>query len=319
MRLALYRSDDHGEPQSSNDYPHSSFESAWCQCAWGNHEAYWRFHNVGPYLPKWVASWTEWLSCWTAQVADILRQVCNGLEYAHSKGVIHRDIKPENIMVGSFGEVYILDWGYCGGFWSTTVSECFVGTPSYLATEILRGIQNRLTNERMSICLVRRYHILTENLVIREIPSQRFWMLREHRNLWLWLSNPKILADLVNEACHPNPDERVQSPADFRKSIEQFLEFQQAYGISRAAEKDLGILQRLIEIEEPTKSQRCAIQRHYNRSRFGFEQAWKFGTGFEVARYNLNQTRLPWLIIIWRNDWMRYYPCWMNWNKYLGV
>ena len=40
-----------------------------------------------------------------------LLQVCNALEYAHSKGVLHRDIKPENIMLGQYGEVYLLDWG----------------------------------------------------------------------------------------------------------------------------------------------------------------------------------------------------------------
>ena len=94
---------------------------------------------------------------------------------------------------------------------------------------------------------------------------------------------PKILADIVNQACHVNPEERIQSPAEFRERIGQFLDFQQAYGISNAAEKDLDILKRLVEVEEPTKSQRYAIQRHYNRSRFGFEQALEIWADFEVA------------------------------------
>ncbi|MEE9368745.1 MAG: bifunctional serine/threonine-protein kinase/formylglycine-generating enzyme family protein [Pontiella sp.] len=42
---------------------------------------------------------------------ELFLAVCNGLAFAHSKGVIHRDLKPANIMIGEYGEVLILDWG----------------------------------------------------------------------------------------------------------------------------------------------------------------------------------------------------------------
>jgi len=47
----------------------------------------------------------------TTRALNVMLRVCEAMAYAHDKGVIHRDLKPGNVMVGKFGEAYVMDWG----------------------------------------------------------------------------------------------------------------------------------------------------------------------------------------------------------------
>jgi len=61
--------------------------------------------------------------------------VCLAVEFAHTRGVIHRDLKPSNIMLGDFGEVYVLDWGVARVVGEDAPAEDQVGETSPGKTE----------------------------------------------------------------------------------------------------------------------------------------------------------------------------------------
>jgi len=83
-----------------------------------------------------------------------LISISNTIAYTHEQGILHRDLKPENILLGSFGEVYVMDWGIASfpnegrperiesveeGDPTISLSGEVLGTPAYASPEQMRG------------------------------------------------------------------------------------------------------------------------------------------------------------------------------------
>jgi serine/threonine-protein kinase len=100
------------------------------------------------------------------ELSKLLRRfldVCNAIDYAHSRGVIHRDIKPGNVIVGKHGETLVVDWGLAKAIGrsdpsvgeqtiapsssgsSETMPGSALGTPAYMSPEQAAGDLDRLS------------------------------------------------------------------------------------------------------------------------------------------------------------------------------
>lgn len=213
------------------------------------HELIARLHSEGPKDSTERDPWG------LPRLLDVLVRVAEAVAFAHARGVVHRDIKPANIMVGSFGETYLLDWGLAGeegtpegrasapeasgrsapsairpGDAALTGAGDVVGTPAYMAPEqAMRGardVDRRADVYALGACLHellageppygRDLDALATLRALHAGPPQDIH--RAHP------ATPPELAAVVRRAIARNLDERYPSAEEFASDLRAFSE-----------------------------------------------------------------------------------------------
>ncbi|HEY4231196.1 MAG TPA: serine/threonine-protein kinase [Thermoanaerobaculia bacterium] len=161
----------------------------------------------------------------------IFRRICEAVAFAHARGVIHRDLKPENVMVGSFGEVLVMDWGVAkvlsepasglpvagGRAARGTADGTIIGTPDYMAPEQAEGAVER-TGPRADVYALGG--ILA--FLLRPEPAA-----------------PRPLATVVAKARAQRPEDRYASAEELSAEVTRYLEGERVLAHSE------GVLERL--------------------------------------------------------------------------
>ncbi len=172
----------------------------------------------------------------------ILLQVCAGLDYAHSRGIVHRDIKPANVRVLEDGTVKVMDFGIAKSLEAEsrlTQTGVALGTAGYLAPEQLAGKPLDPRTDLFSLGVM-AYEMVTgvrpftgPNLsnVIYQILNQDPIPPRQ-RNAGC----PARLEKAILKALAKNPAERFASVREFAAELKEVLTSAQPRGSTRRAE-----------------------------------------------------------------------------------
>ena len=176
--------------------------------------------------------------------------ICQAVDFAHQQGVLHRDLKPANVMLGDFGEVYVLDWGLAKRLGveepstrtpppleldvlptgsTPTAAGSLLGTPGYLAPEQVVGGSASVQSDVYALGVV-LFELLTFKRAV-EAPSVRDALLKTRDGIDVRArvraperDVPPELEALCVKACSLEPQQRPASARELIDTVERYLE-----------------------------------------------------------------------------------------------
>ena len=231
----------------------------------------------------------------------ILGSVCNAVHFAHSRGILHRDLKPENVMIGAFGEVYVLDWGIAvslrddpsGRLPPISQATDVAGTPSYMAPEMLLGDPAALS-------------VRTDVYLLGAIFYEIFAGAPPHSGANLQaliasvlVSQPRFPSGFPAEAqriCRKamdrDPAHRYESAEAFRFAVDEYLRHRGSRKLAWDAKHSLAHLLETLEGEAPSEERTLAVFNLLGECRFGYRAALSAWPENEAAQKGLDRALL---------------------------
>lgn len=228
---------------------------------------------------------------------ETLVRVCDAVAFAHDRGVIHRDIKPDNVMVGRFGEVYLVDWGLAVSLKDDDrvlppASDCdFAGTPAYMAPEMAAAGRREL-DVRSDVFLLGAtlHHVLSGRPPnLSATPEECLAKAAEAAPPHFDRSVPAELAAICRRAMAKDRRERFASALEFKEAVTAYLRHREAFTLYEHA------LERLVQLEHVASSSGNVmasvdgLRPHalFADCRSGFEQVSRLWPEFAQARDSL--------------------------------
>ena len=181
-------------------------------------------------------------------------RVCDAISYSHSRAVVHRDLKPDNLMLGDYGEVYVMDWGiacllsesedessvagskvklcsdngFAGGDEMKTQVGAMLGTPLYMPPEQVSGKGVGPKSDQFALGMV-LFQMLTFT-VPREIKTKSELADKVNSGARDAFSDvnpiepiPRALQSIVNRATAKDSSDRYPSVEDFADDLRRFV------------------------------------------------------------------------------------------------
>jgi serine/threonine-protein kinase len=203
---------------------------------------------------------------------ELLVRVADALHFAHSRGYFHRDLKPSNVMVGSFGEVYLLDWGVALSpeeRGDEASAHEIVGTPSFMAPEMVTGDPTKIDARTDVYLLGATLHALLTDRPRHPGTSLAGVLYAAAVSVPVKYdaSVDAGLGAIANRATSARPSERYESALAFADALAEHLRHRGSLALSDAAEAKLAAL----PDDAPLASPETTGVLH--ECRFGLEQS----------------------------------------------